>query len=114
MSDKSVRHYEWFLCDIDINLHIAGYDEKIHTSVEFISSFSQRTLEACVHPYNCTPRKFCSLGLSFSLLSRDLPDNFNPFLHPRCCRNYESIKEMILRNVIYVLSVETCLNHLSI
>lgn len=110
--NKSLRHYEWFLCEITINLHIPGYNEKICSSIEFISAFSLRSLEACVRPYNCTPRKYCSLDLRFSLLPRDIGEDFNPHFHPRCCRSYESIKEMILRNVIYVLSVETCLNHI--
>jgi len=113
MQNKSICHYQWFICEITINLHFPGYDDRIYTSVEFISPFMLRYLEAYVRPYDCFPRRFCSVDLKFSPLSREVPEGLNILHHPRCCHNFESIKEMILRNVIYVLCFETFLkNHI--
>lgn len=112
MTNESVRHYEWFTAKITINLNFPGYEDKIFTDIEFISSFSLRQLQCCVSTGPFFPKKYCWLNVSFELLGREIPEGFNAYFHPRCCRSYDAIREMILRNVIYVLAFETCLNHI--
>lgn len=100
--NNSLRHFDWFNCDIDVSLSFFGEEFHFHTFTSFVCAYSLRTLRACIHINRFLPRRFCSVKLSFSylpdcLLPSDL--KFNPIVK----HSYSDIEQTILSEIIYVM-----------
>ena len=99
------RHYDWFNCDVELTLYLAGQTRTINTFFSFYCAYSLSVLQDCVNINYFLPKRFCGAKISFRrigpvLLSRDY--------HCRrfYMRSFDAIKQMAIRNIIYTLTID--------
>ena len=99
------RRFDWFNCDVELTLHLAGQTRTIYSFFSFYCAYSLRQLLEYVNIGDFLPKRFCDVKLSFRrigpvLLSRDY--------HCRrfYMRSYDAIKQMAIRNIIYTLTID--------
>ena len=95
----SKRHFEWFYCDVELTLCLAGETRVVRSYFEFYCAYSLRAIQSCVN-INCfLPKRFCDAKLTFRRVEPVLTQDFsNSYFH---MRSYQDITRMAIRNIIY-------------
>lgn len=99
------RYYDWFNCDVELTLHLAGQVRTMHTWFSFYCAFSLRALQEYVNISYFLPKRFCDAKLSFRRIGPALYSN-DPHCPRFLMRSYDAINQMAIRHIIYTLTID--------